>query len=443
MTKGSESITEFLQNVKARADELALFGSPFDNDDRTDKILETLGDDYKELVRAVQGRDTPISFEELHEKLLNFEATLNITRLQTAFPITAHVSTHTNNNWRNSNNYANQSSTNTNRSPRQPQNNNLNRQQRPYLGFCQLCRIQGHTAKKCPSYKLQPIQPTDTSKTTPWQPKTNYAATTNNSQNWLLDNGASHHVTSDLENLSLHNPYDGNDDMMIGDGTELQTTHTGSTTLTFPHKIFKLNNVLYVPSMKRNLISIHQFCNTNNAATEFLPNTFSVKDLNTGNTLLRGQTKDGVYEWPQSNPILAFSSIKTTSHDWHHRLGYPSPSILKQIIFSNKLSLTSSVSSSFNCNAFLTNKSHKLSFSQSTIKASRPLEVIYSNVWTSLVVSIDNYKYYVIFVDQYIRYIWFYPLKHKYLSSSNPLLKSNLITPSKYYILIMVVNLWL
>ncbi|KAL9438165.1 hypothetical protein AB3S75_023934 [Citrus x aurantiifolia] len=81
--------------------------------------------------------------------------------------------------------------------------------------------------------------------------------------------------------------------------------------------------------MKRNLISIHQFCNTNKAVIEFLPNTFSVKDLSTGNTLLRGQTKDGVYEWPLSSPILAFSSIKTTSHDWHHRLGHPSASILK------------------------------------------------------------------------------------------------------------------
>ena len=114
MTEGPESITEFLQNVKARADELALLGSPFDNDDLIDEILETLGDDYKKLVRVVQARDTPISFEELHEKLLNFEATLNITRPQTVFPITAHVSTRTNNNWRNSNNYANQISTNTN-----------------------------------------------------------------------------------------------------------------------------------------------------------------------------------------------------------------------------------------------------------------------------------------------------------------------------------------
>lgn len=157
LTKGPESVTEFLQNVKARADELALLGSPFDDDDLTDKILEALGDNYKELVRAVQARDTLISFEELQEKLLNFEATLNVSKPQSTFPITAHVTTRTTNNWRPTNN-TNQQPSSNNRNQGQPQNNNSNRPKRPYMGYCQLCRIQGHTAKKCPSYKLQQIQ---------------------------------------------------------------------------------------------------------------------------------------------------------------------------------------------------------------------------------------------------------------------------------------------
>lgn len=76
ITKGSESVTEFLQAIKARADELALLGAPLEAEDLTKKILDGLGDDYKELARAVQARDTSISFEELHEKLLNFEASL-------------------------------------------------------------------------------------------------------------------------------------------------------------------------------------------------------------------------------------------------------------------------------------------------------------------------------------------------------------------------------
>ena len=52
-----------------------------DEDDLTDKILNNLRDDYKELVRAVQARDTSISFEELHEKLLNFKASLQKGKL--------------------------------------------------------------------------------------------------------------------------------------------------------------------------------------------------------------------------------------------------------------------------------------------------------------------------------------------------------------------------
>lgn len=69
-------VSEFLQTIKARADELATLGAPVDVEDLSDRILEGLGDDYKELTRAVQARDNPIFFYELYEKLLNFEASL-------------------------------------------------------------------------------------------------------------------------------------------------------------------------------------------------------------------------------------------------------------------------------------------------------------------------------------------------------------------------------
>ena len=101
--------------------------------------------------------------------------------------------------------------------------------------------------------------------------------------------------------------------MMIGDGSELQITHTSSTTLNSFHKSFLLDNILCVPSMKRNLIFIYQFCNSNNASIEFLPDTFLVNDLSTGTTLLKGQAKCGVYEWPYSTPIISFSSVTTSS----------------------------------------------------------------------------------------------------------------------------------
>ena len=165
--------------------------------------------------------------------------------------------------------------------------------------------------------------------------------------------------------------------------------------------------------MKKNLISISQFCTSNNVSIEFLPSTFLVKELHTGATLLQGQTKDGVYEWPTSSPLLALSTIKTTTIDWHHRLGHPAFPILKHIVSRNALGLSSSLSSDFSCNACLCNKSHKLSFSNSTIVTTKPLEVIFSDVWTSPIYSPHGFKYYVIFIDHFSKYIWFYPLKHK------------------------------
>ncbi|RZR80952.1 hypothetical protein BHM03_00007073 [Ensete ventricosum] len=75
-----------------------------------------------------------------------------------------------------------------------------------------------------------------------------------------MDSEASFHITSDLQNLSLHNSYGGNDDIIIGDGKQLPITHNGSTILNLHTLNFILDNVLYTPHIKQNLISISQLC---------------------------------------------------------------------------------------------------------------------------------------------------------------------------------------
>jgi hypothetical protein len=43
-----------------------------------------------------------------------------------------------------------------------------------------------------------------------------------------------------------------------------------------------------------------------------------------------------------------------------------------------------------------------------------PLTKIHCNLWgPAPVASIQNYKYYVVFVDDHTRYAWLYPLKKK------------------------------
>nr|TKS12612.1 hypothetical protein D5086_0000061310 [Populus alba] len=76
--------------------------APMDTNDLTEQILDGLDEDYTKLVRVVQARKAAISFDELHEKLLLFEASLQ-TRSHSfrLGPITANSFTKnsSNNNW--------------------------------------------------------------------------------------------------------------------------------------------------------------------------------------------------------------------------------------------------------------------------------------------------------------------------------------------------------
>ena len=87
---------------------------------------------------------------------------------------------------------------------------------------------------------------------------------------------------------------------------------------------------------------------------------------------------------------------------------------MKNIVPKFSLPLSSPLSSSTHCNVCSCNKSHKITFSSSTLTSSHPLELLFSDVWTSPISSIDGFQYYVIFVDHYTRYIWYYPLKRKF-----------------------------
>lgn len=121
---------------------------------------------------------------------------------------------------------------------------------------------------------------------------------------------------------------------------------------------------------------------------------FQVKDLNTETPILSGKVKEGVYEWSPTPSLSPFI------------LTYPT-------VTKSLFSLPTSSLSSLVYNSCSSNNSHKLSFSTSTISSCGPLDVIYSDVWTSPIYLIDGFKYYVVFVDHFTCYVWLYPLRQK------------------------------
>jgi hypothetical protein len=131
---------------------------------------------------------------------------------------------------------------------------------------------------------------------------------------WFSDTGANQHVTPDLATLTVSEPYNDNDNLHVSEGKRLSMSHIGHTKLYTQHRSFTLSNVLYVPAITKPLLSVQKFCLDNNVYFEFHPFLFYVKDLNTNEVLLLGQSKYGLYTLSKFRSPVSSSSLLVSLH---------------------------------------------------------------------------------------------------------------------------------
>jgi hypothetical protein len=103
-----------------------------------------------------------------------------------------------------------------------------------------------------------------------------------------MDSGATDHITSELENLSVKNKYQGGDQVHIASGIGMNINYIGHTTFPTPKHSILLKDILYVPRTKKNLVSIDCLTTNNSIFIELHPTFFLIKDQKTRTTLLRG-----------------------------------------------------------------------------------------------------------------------------------------------------------
>jgi hypothetical protein len=116
------------------------------------------------------------------------------------------------------------------------------------------------------------------------------------SATWFLDSGATTHVTPDINNQTYTQCYTGNDTVHIGNGAGLSILHTSYATLFTNHHVLQLSNVLHVPLITKNLLSVSQLTKNNTVFVEFSHSHCFIKDQATGKTLLHGTLHKGLYE---------------------------------------------------------------------------------------------------------------------------------------------------
>ncbi|MFS7992367.1 putative transcription factor interactor and regulator CCHC(Zn) family [Helianthus anomalus] len=129
-------------------------------------------------------------------------------------------------------------------------------------GSCNRCGT-GHVPSQCPNRDPSTIRSR--------QPSANYAdyRSPAPTTNWLPDTGTNGHSSLDTSSLDYAEPYFGDESLHVGNGMPLPILHIGSKTFTSPNKTFHLKDILHVPALKKNLLSVQKFCQDNHVYFEF------------------------------------------------------------------------------------------------------------------------------------------------------------------------------
>ena len=237
---------------------------------------------------------------------------------------------------------------------------------------------------------------------------------------WVLDTGASRHLTPDASILSNMRPTDEDITITFGNGGTGKATATGEVFLATADATFQLTDVLYIPEATENLISVRH---ATKRGLEFNFGADKCEINMAGRKLATASSVgDSIYYlsgWSKrsDNPALA-ARIKETPQLWHERfghLGYDGLARLTGMV--NGIQTTAEefkAAAEGLCEPCVLGKQHRAPFKPSSSKAERPMALIHTDLCGPLpLASQGGNLYFLTLLDDYSKFSAVQPISRK------------------------------
>lgn len=240
---------------------------------------------------------------------------------------------------------------------------------------------------------------------------------------WVLDTGASRHITGDKSILLNPRPLDSDITITFGNGGKGEATAIGDVLLKTSEATFWLTDVLLIPEASENLISVRH---ATKRGLDFRFNSDRCEIGRDGRKLATASCQgDAIYyltgwsEHTASGDTALISRSSASPHLWHERfghLGYENLARLPSMVTGMDVSAEQIEAAAEDgmCEPCALGKQHRAPFKQSMNKTIRPLALVHTDVCGPLALpSIGGSSYFLTVLDDYSKLSAVQPIQRK------------------------------
>ena len=394
------NMLEHINHLKSLHDQLKEMGINVDDKELAMTLLTSLPEEFKPLITALDAvGDDNLSFDKVKNMLLN-----DVDRTNTS------------------------SQRNPDGAFAAGRNFQKKGKQNVFKGKCHNCQERGHFARDCPKKSSSNCKKSNKGPSVHcvendssfMEDEALLTSSLINNPGWIIDSGATQHMTFVRENLSEYVEFKQPSSVNLGDNRSILAYGKGVCRLVADldgrTQNVSLRDVLYVPDLEKNLLSVRAMVKLG-ANVMFTGDKCEV--TRNSKLLAVGEIVGKLYMLKiVQNEEVNIAKDESNLKLWHYRYGHLGMDYVSKLINDKMVTGMDTVHDERNvaCEGCIMGKHHRTKYPKGKAKrATKPFELVHSDVCGPMSVnSIGGSRYFVTFIDDLSRYTYVYFIKHKH-----------------------------